>query len=740
MAEPIISEELEKKEILNRYRRLLKIAGPVLKDNDSKIIKQAFQMAVDAHKEQRRKSGEPYIYHPIAVAQICVEEIGLGTTSIIAALLHDVVEDTEVRIETIEKNFGTKVARIIEGLTKISGTFSYGSSQQAENFRKMLFTLTEDVRIILIKLADRLHNMRTLHSMKRESQLKIASETLYLYAPLAHRLGLNLIKTELEDLSLKYTDYEYYSFIAEKIQQTKAARNRFIKEFTTPIENELTRQGFKFNIKGRPKSIHSIYNKIKKQNIEFEDIYDLFAIRIILDVPFEKEKSACWEVYSIVTDFYKPNESRLRDFINQPKQNGYESLHTTVKSKSGQWVEVQIRTVRMDEIAEKGFAAHWKYKENVKVPKEVGIEHWLIKVRESLESGISNAEEFVSEFRESMLVSEDIYVYTPKGEVKILPINATPVDFAYEIHTQVGYTCIGAKVNREMVSLDYKLKNGDIVEVITSNKQKPSLDWLKFVVSSKAKNKIREALRDEQRKQALEGKSQLEAKIKQLGLEPSDEVYSDLRDFLGLKSIQQLYLRMYFGGISQSEFKRFNTRLKSPIKKEKTSIQDAKSFEKEVRKIRGVDTDMLLIGEDMDKIDYTIASCCNPIAGDEVFGFVTVSEGIKIHSTSCPNALQLMSNYGYRIIKAKWTQNKNLAFLAGIKVNGTDRLGLINDITKVISSDLKVNMRSFSIETEGTIFEGTIMVFVQDTDQLNLLMNKIKKVNGVYKVTRFQYN
>lgn len=740
MSDTTRSEELEKKEILNRYRRLLRAARPVLKENDNKIIKQAFQMAADAHKEQRRKSGEPYIYHPIAVAQICVEEIGLGTTSIIAALLHDVVEDTEVRIETIEKNFGTKVARIIEGLTKISGTFTHGTSQQAENFRKMIFTLTEDVRIILIKLSDRLHNMRTLNSMKRESQLKIASETLYLYAPLAHRLGLNLIKTELEDLSLKYTDTDLYGFIADKIQQTKASRNRFIKEFTTPIENELARQGFKFTIKGRPKSIYSIYNKIKKQGIEFEDIYDLFAIRIILDVPFEKEKSACWEVYSIVTDFYKPNESRLRDFINQPKQNGYESLHTTVKSKSGQWVEVQIRTVRMDEIAEKGFAAHWKYKENVKVPKEVGIEHWLIKVRESLESGISNAEEFVSEFRESMLINEDIYVYTPKGDLRILPINATPVDFAYEIHTQVGYSCIGAKVNREMVSLDHRLKNGDIIEIITSNKQKPSLDWLKFVVSTKARNKIREALRDEQRKQALEGKDKLEAKIKQLSLEPSDEIYTELKDFLGLKTIQQLYLRAFFDGISQSELKRFHTRLKSPPAKTKNEIQDAKSFEKEVRKIRGVDSDMLLIGEEMDKIDYTIASCCNPIAGDEVFGFVTVSEGIKIHSTACPNALQLMSNYGYRIIKAKWTQSKNLAFLAGIKVNGSDRMGLINDITKVISSDLKVNMRSFAIETEGTIFEGTIMVFVQDTDQLNLLINKIKKVNGVYKVSRFQYN
>jgi GTP diphosphokinase / guanosine-3',5'-bis(diphosphate) 3'-diphosphatase len=477
----VIDTESENKEIISRYRKLLRVAKPFLKDDDAKIIKKAFNTSLHAHKDMRRRSGEPYIYHPLAVAQIAVEEIGLGTTSIIAALLHDVVEDTHVEIEDIQRDFGSKVAKIIDGLTKISGVFEQGSSEQAENFRKMILTLSDDVRVILIKLADRLHNMRTLTSMPREKQLKIASETIYLYAPLAHRLGLYAIKTELEDLYLKYTDTETYKHIAECIAQTKTARDKFIKDFTAPIEKSLDKADVDFVIKGRPKSIYSIWNKMRKQNIPFEEVYDLFAIRIIVDAEPENEKAICWKVYSMVTDFYKPNPDRLRDWISTPKANGYESLHTTVMSKYGQWVEVQIRTQRMDEIAEKGYAAHWKYKDTASGQALTGLEMWIRKVRELIETNDSSALEFMDDFRTN-LFNEEVFVFTPKGALKILPHGATTLDFAFEIHTQIGMHCLGAKVNQKLVPLSYVLNNGDQVEILTSSKQKPSEDWLKFVV------------------------------------------------------------------------------------------------------------------------------------------------------------------------------------------------------------------------------------------------------------------
>ena len=732
-----VDVEEEKKDIIRRYRRLLRKARPLLKDDDAKLIKKAFNTSMEAHKDMRRKSGEPYIYHPIAVAEICVEEIGLGTTSIIAALLHDVVEDTEMEVEDIQREFGPKVASIIDGLTKISGVFEHGSSQQAENFRKMLLTLSEDVRVILIKIADRLHNMRTLASMPRNKQLKIASETSYLYAPLAHRLGLYTIKSELEDLCLKYTEPDSYNNILRKISATKTVRERFIREFIKPIKNTLDEQGLTYQIKGRPKSVHSIWNKMRRQKIPFEQVYDLQAVRIIVDVEPEMEKAACWQVYSIVTDFYPPNPDRLRDWISIPKSNGYESLHTTVMSGKGQWVEVQIRTQRMDDIAEKGYAAHWKYKENPEDNKERGLDEWINKVRDMLEQNDSSAIEFIDDFR-SNLFNEEVFVFTPKGDLRTLPHGATALDFAFDIHTEIGARCIGAKINQKLVPLNHVLKNGDQVEVLTSGKQKPNEDWLRFVVSSKARSKIKEVLKEERKAAAAEGKEIVMRKLKQMKLKPDYEVINKLRAYFNARTPLDFYYMVGKGNIDPKEIKRVKNLINTTEEdKRKGRISDAKTFAKEITKIKGEGNDLLLIGEDMDVIDYTLAKCCNPIAGDEVFGFVTVNEGIKIHQTNCPNAVELMSNYGYRVVKAKWTSQKQIQFLAGIKIIGTDRVGLINDVTAVISAELKVNMRSISVDTDNGIFEGTIMLYIQDTAHLDVLIDKLSRILGLEKVYRF---
>lgn len=730
-----IDLEEEKKEILRRYRKLLRHAKPILKDGDAKIIKKAFSTSLEAHKEMRRKSGEPYIYHPLAVAQIAVDEIGLGTTSIIAALLHDVVEDTEMEIEDVEREFGTKVAKIIDGLTKISGVFDHGSSQQAENFRKMLLTLSEDVRVILVKLADRLHNMRTLESMPRTKQLKISSETIYLYAPLAHRLGLYTIKSELEDLYLKYTETEAYRDIVEKINTTRAARTKFIKNFITPIQKEIARHDLDVIIKGRPKSIYSIWNKMRKQNIPFDEVYDLFAVRIIIDTSKENEKSACWQVYSIVTDFYKPNPDRLRDWISTPKANGYESLHTTVMSSTGQWVEVQIRSRRMDEIAEKGYAAHWKYKDNAG-GRSSGLEQWISRVRDMLEQNDSSALEFVDDFR-SNLFNEEVFVFTPKGELKTLPHGATALDFAFEIHSEIGARCLGAKVNQKLVPLNYILNNGDQVEILTSSKQKPSEDWLRFVVSSKAKAKIKDVLKEEKKLAASDGREIVFRKLKQMKIDFNSETINQLRAYFNVKTPLDLYYKVGKGIIDPKGIKKFKEIKKEKVSRNQDKISDAKSFEKEISTIREKEHDILLIGEDMDVVDYKLAKCCNPIPGDDVFGFVTVNEGIKVHRTSCPNSIELLSNYGYRVVKAKWASQKEVAFLAGLKIIGTDRVGLVNDVTNVISSELKVNMRSLTIATENGIFEGNIMLYVQDTGHLELLIKRLENVNGVVSLSRY---
>ncbi|MDH5475220.1 MAG: RelA/SpoT family protein [Cyclobacteriaceae bacterium] len=732
-----IDLEVERKEIISRYRKLLRKSKPFLKSGDAKIIKKAFHLAADAHNNVRRKSGEPYIYHPLEVAQICVEEIGLGTTSIVSALLHDVVEDTEWTIDEIEQEFGNKVATIIDGLTKITGTFEYGSSHQAENFRKMLLTISQDLRVILIKLADRLHNMRTLDSMPRNKQLKIASETIYIYAPLAHRLGLYAIKSELEDLYLRYSERESYKEITKKISETSASRSRFISKFIKPIKDELTKQGLKFSIKGRPKSIHSIWNKMQKKDVPFEEVFDLFAVRIILETTPEREKADCWHIYSIVTDFYQPNPDRLRDWISTSKSNGYESLHTTVMSRTGQWVEVQIRSKRMDDIAEKGYAAHWKYKENDNM-EESALEQWVGKVRDMLEQNDSPALEFIDEFR-SNLFQDEVFVFTPKGDLRILPHDATALDFAFEIHSEIGVKCIGAKVNQKIVPINHRLNNGDQVEILTSNKQKANEDWLRFVVTSKARSNIKDELKSDKKHIADEGKELLLRKMKSLKIEPNNDTFDRMRRFLRVDTQFNLYYKIGTQGITTQLLRDFKeVKHARPVKINAMSGSlDAKTFEKKLKKAKGDDNDILLIGEDMDIVDYALSKCCNPIPGDDVFGFVTVSEGIKVHRTSCPNTTELMSNHGHRIIKAKWTSQQELSFATGLKIIGTDRVGLINDVTGIISSELKVNMRSLSIDTDHGIFEGSIKLYVNDTRHLDKLIAKLEQVEGVEKVNRF---
>lgn len=735
-----ISEEKERQEILNRYRKLLRHAKPFLQGNDAKLIKKAFNISNDAHKDMRRKSGEPYIYHPLDVADICVSEIGLGTTSIIAALLHDVVEDTEWEIYDIRREFGDKVAIIIDGLTKISSVPGENASEQAENFRKLLLTLAQDTRVILIKLADRLHNMRTLDSMPQHKQLKIASETAYIYAPMAHRLGLYAIKTELEDLALKYHEPQAYEGITNNVASTQDGRDKFIRNFIKPINDGLKAQGIKVEIKGRPKSIYSIWNKMKKQNIPFEEVYDLFAVRIIIDTDLESEKAACWQVYSMVTDFYQPNPDRLRDWVSIPKSNGYESLHTTVLTQKGidkgKWVEVQIRTKRMDDIAEKGYAAHWKYKDSTPNENESTLDTWINKVRETLEQNDLSAIEFVDDFRAN-LFNEEVYSFTPKGKLVTLPNGATALDFAFDIHSEVGAKCIGAKINKKLVPLNTKLSNGDQVEILTSNKQTPKEDWLKIVQTSKAKSKIKDFLKEDKKKAASEGKEIVVRKLRQMKLELNNETIRNLNAYFGTKTPLDFFYAVGKGKIDPKDIKKIGEVKNETFKRIKNFIGAKIKDRKTKDEAQQVKRDVLLLGDDLDSLDYKFANCCKPIPGDDVFGFVTINDGIKVHRNSCPNANELMSNYGYRIIKAKWTSQQEIAFLAGLKVLGTDRLGMINDITMIISSELKVNMRSLTIHTDNGIFDGNIELFVNDTLHLNMMIKKLKKVPGVERITRY---
>ncbi len=729
-----LTEEQEKKEIIRQYRALLRSLRPKLKKGDKELVRHAFEMAAEAHKTMRRKSGEPYVLHPLAVAMICVEEIGLGVRSTICALLHDTVEDTDLTLEDIEREFGIEIAKIVDGLTKISNVIDTNTSQQAENFRKILLTLTDDPRVILIKLADRLHNMRTLDFMKREKQLKIASETVWVYAPLAHRMGLYIIKTELEDLSMKYLEPEAYKDIARRLSETRRERTRYINEFIKPLKEKLVTAGFDFEMYGRPKSIHSIWNKIKKKGVAFDEVYDLFAIRVILNSAPEKEKEDCWKVYSMITDEYTPSPERLRDWLSSPKSNGYEALHTTVMGPQGKWVEVQIRTKRMNEIAEKGLAAHYKYKEGSN--DEDRFDKWFGQIREVLATQDTDSVDFLQDFKTSFL-AEEIYVYTPKGEVKMLPTGSTALDFAFSIHSAIGTKCIGAKVHHKLVPISHKLRSGDQVEIITSNKQKPSEDWLSIVVTAKAKSKIKDALREEKRKVADDGKYTLQRKLEGIGAAYTPGNIDELAHFYKLPSHLDLLYRIATKSIDLKELKDFQVlgdRLEAPKPKHVTEITFDQPTQKTYNK---KDSELIIFGESSDKIMYTLAKCCNPIPGDDVFGFVSTGKGLIIHRTSCPNATQLLSNYGHRVVKTKWAKNKEISFLTGLKIIGMDDVGVINKITNVISGELKINIAALTIESGEGLFQGTVKVFVHDKEELEELVIKLKELNGIQSVDRF---
>ncbi len=720
---PLEREEQERVEILKRYKALLRSIRHELTREQKKLIRSAFDLALDAHKDMRRKTGEPYIYHPIAVARIAAQEIGLGTTSIVCALIHDVVEDSNYTTEDINRRFGPKIAKIVAGLTKIQEVYDHTDSMQAENFRKMLLTLSDDVRVILVKLCDRLHNMRTLESMSRKNQLKIASETLFLYAPLAHRLGLYAIKSELEDLSIKYTQREAFKEISANLNAKKAARDRFIKKFIEPIKEKLDEANLKYEIKGRPKSIFSILKKMNHQGIPFDQVYDLFAIRIITDSTPEKEKSDCWTAYSIITDIYKPNPGRTRDWITTPKSNGYESLHSTVMSNDGKWVEVQIRSKRMDEIAEKGYAAHWKYKnskDGIESDQGTGVDSWLSRIKDILENPSANALEFMDDFK-LQLIHEEIFVFTPEGDLKKLPQGASTLDFAFEIHTQVGSKCIGAKVNNKLVPISHKLSNGDQVEILTSEKQHPKDEWLQFVVTGKAIARIRNSLREEKREVADTGREMLKKRFHKEKVEFTEDNIAKVVAALKVQSVLDLCYAVAKNLIPQEKLaihdivnKKIST---EPKPKKEPSEKPISKSSKEI-----------IIGDEND-LPYSFAKCCNPIPGDDIFGFITIGEGVKVHRTNCPNAVSLLSNYGYRVIKTEWKNSPVKAdkmFLAGIKLIGIDDVGIVSSLSDIISKNMGVNMKSITIESHDGTFEGTIVLFIQDTTHLDTLIQNIK--------------
>lgn len=726
--------------ITKAYKELLKVSYTTLTDDDKKLIRKAFEVALDGHKNQRRKSGEAYIFHPIAVAKIVAQEIGLDATSIAAALLHDVVEDSpDYEIADIEKQFGKTVATIVDGLTKISSLSKekdMNVSLQAENFRKMLLTLNDDVRVIIIKIADRLHNMQTMESMRSDKQEKIASETLYIYAPLAHRIGLYNIKTKLEDLSLKYTEPDVYNDILHKIKESKEEQDLYIAQFSEVIKNSLDKENLAYTIKGRPKSIFSIRKKMLKQGVSFDEVYDKFAIRIIYESDPSSEKFLAWKIYSIVTDHFRPNPIRLRDWISSPKSTGYEALHITVMGPKGRWVEVQIRSGRMNEIAEKGYAAHYKYKQESE--KEDNLEDWINKLQEALENPETNAVDFVEQFKLN-LYSKEIFVFTPAGELKSLPKGATSLDFAFNIHTEVGMKTRGAKVNGKLVPLNHVLQSGDQVDILTSEMAKPNANWLDYATTARARSKIKSALKEDKKRIGEEGKEILRRKLKQLKINLNEASINELVNFFKLKTSLDLFYRVGIGTIDNNMLKDYASSrsnalmsfIKSKISK-KTPIKKEEIEKDEVT----TNYDSLVFGKEEEKLDYKLSSCCNPIPGDDVFGFLTVSEGIKVHKKNCPNALSLQSNYAYRIMLAKWVDSSQQEFLAQIVITGIDHIGLVNDITKIISENMHVNMKSISFESDGGVFSGKINLVVKNNTLLKKLLDKLKKINGIDKVTR----
>lgn len=742
MAEVLTIQDEEKKLIQDAYRQLLRSIKSEMDEDDSKMIRKAYEMAVQAHAEQRRKSGEPYILHPIAVARICSEEIGLGPTAVACALLHDVVEDTDITLDEIEHEFGIRVRKIVDGLTKLDNAYN-SESPQAENFKKVLSTLVEDVRVVLIKMADRLHNMRTLGSMPRHKQLKIAAETSYMYAPLAHRLGLYNIKTEFQDLCMKIIDPENYRQVADKLKVTKKDREQYIQEFIAPLNQKLEEAKIKAQIYGRPKSIYSIWNKLNTKKVPFEEIYDLFAIRIVIDAPPEKEKLKCWQAYSIVTDVHTPLPERLKDWITMPKSNGYESLHTTVIGPGGRYVEVQIRTERMDEISERGYAAHWKYK-GVNNQPDV-YERWLDSVREVLDDPNSDAIEFMTDFKNNSLFQEEVYVYTPKGDMKMLPKGATALDFAFNIHTDIGYHCISIKVNNKLVPMGYKLVNGDQVQIFTSKNQKPTEDWLKMVATGKAKAKIRSVMKEERRRKGEIGKEALERKLRNLKVDFEEGVEVLLKYFQLNSKIDLFYMIAVEDKSIADIFRKFKVEtgklveIAPEVAKHVTDHVTGHVTEVHQEQFRkpGVKARLMINGEPAERFEYTFATCCNPVQGDDIFAYLTASAGLKIHRSKCPNALHLMAQYGYRVMKADWVVTEDASFVAELKITGVDEgVGVIERLTHQLSSQLGLNIRKFTIEGDEGYFEGTIKLMVKNTAQLERAIQELGNLENISTVTR----
>ncbi|MBK7371896.1 MAG: bifunctional (p)ppGpp synthetase/guanosine-3',5'-bis(diphosphate) 3'-pyrophosphohydrolase [Saprospiraceae bacterium] len=732
-----IDDENDRLLIQNAYRTLLKSFKTPLEETDRSNIRKAYEMAVVAHREQRRKSGEPYILHPIEVAQICLEEIGLGPTAVICALLHDVVEDTSVTLETVRQEFGPKIGMIVDGLTKLDGLYNMETAQ-AENFKKVLSTLVSDVRVILIKMADRLHNLRTISSMPRHKQLKIAAETDYIYAPLAHRLGLYNIRSEFQDICLQIQEPDAYNEIRHKLEESELERNKYIEKFIEPLKTELDQLAVPYKIHGRPKSISSILNKIKQKKVPFEEIYDLFAVRIIVDVPSKMEKSICWQIYSIVTDVHTPIPERLKDWVTTPKANGYESLHTTVIGPSGRYVEVQIRSSRMDEIAERGFAAHWKYK-GISNQQKL-YENWLDNIRDILESQHTDAIEFMSDFKTN-LFNEEIYVYTPKGDVRILPKGATALDFAFSIHTDLGSRCTGIKVNNKLVPMGYRLEHGDQVQIITNSKQKPSEGWLKLVVTGKAKAKIRQSLKDERKQRADLGKEALERKFKNLKLDLEDNLDRLVKHYQ-YKTRLDLYEAIASGEIDPAEINQLpveNGKLVFIVPEPTANSTVVTETPATINKNIGLNNKLYINGEPAEQYEYSFASCCGPLPGDDIFGYVTSSSGLKIHRTNCPNSTNLLANFGYRVVKAEWGDMNQSDFVANLLITGIDDgPGVIERISKAISNDLNLNIRSFSIEGKEGYFEGKMSLMVKNKVQLQHAIKSLSKLNDIATVERIE--
>ncbi len=732
-----IDIEKENKAIAHEYKELLRISYQTLSADDKKLIRKAFDVAVEAHQDQRRKSGEAYIFHPIAVAKIVAGEIGLGATAIAAALMHDVVEDTEITVKDIEKMFNPKVAQLVEGLTKISQVQKdLNVSMQAENFRKMLLTLNDDVRVIIIKLADRLHNMQTMESMVEHKQVKIASETLYIYAPLAHRLGLYNIKTKLEDLGLKYTEPAVYNDIVGKIKETKEEQDDYIKNISDVLKKSMEDENIEFIIKGRPKSIYSIRRKMAAQNVTFDEVYDKFALRIVYKSNPHDEKFLAWKIYSLVTDHYRPSPSRLRDWISSPKSTGYEALHITVMGPLGKWVEIQVRSERMDEIAEKGYAAHYKYKQGAN--EESGLDVWLNLLKEALENSETNAVDFVEDFKMN-LYAKEIYVFTPKGEIKSLPKGATSLDFAFSIHSEIGIRTRGTRVNGKLVQLNHELKSGDQIEIITSQNQKPTINWLDYVTTSRAKNKIRNVLNENTKKIAEDGKELLTRKLRHLKITLNEATLNELVNFFKLKTSLDLFYRVGISAIDNQQLRDFAAQKSNTIYNYfKNKIKRNPNINPDLIQKNELsnDYDMLVFGLEQDKLDYKLSTCCNPIPGDPVFGFITINEGIKVHKKDCPNAISMQSNYAYRIMQAKWIDSSQQEFKAVLEITGMDSLGLTNELTRVISNNMHVNIQSISLSGEAGIFNGRLTVVVPNNIILKKLIDNIKKIDGVDRVTR----